>query len=155
MNQPDQIEQKIESLGYRLPEVPTPLASYVNCVRTGNLLFLSGGLPFEGETKFQGKFPDDLSVEEGYAAARLTILNRLAVIKAEVGSLDRVVKIVNLNGFVASAPDFYDHPKVINGASDFLVEVFGDKGKHSRNAFGVAALPLNACCEINLVVEIA
>lgn len=145
---------KIESLGLTLPSVPTPIAAYVNCVRTGNLLFLSGGLPIDGDRKIIGQIPRDVSVEEGSEGARIVILNRLAVIRDEIGSLDKVKRIVTLNGFVNSAPDFYDHPKVINGASELLLEIFGDRGKHSRTALGVAALPLNVAVEINLIVEV-
>jgi enamine deaminase RidA (YjgF/YER057c/UK114 family) len=150
----DQTLAKIESLGLKLPEVPTPIAAYVNCVRSGNLLFLSGGLPIEGDRKVIGKLPADVSIEEGYEASRMIVLNRLAVIRKEIGSLDKVKRIVTLNGFVASAPDFYDHPKVVNGASELLLEIFGERGKHSRTALGVAALPLNVAVEINLVVEV-
>lgn len=148
------ILERIASLGLSLPEVPAPIAAYVNCVRSGNLLFLSGGLPIDGERKIIGKIPTEVSVEEGYEAARICILNRLAVVQAEIGSLEKVKRIVTLNGFVASAADFYGHPQVINGASELLVEIFGDKGKHSRTALGVAALPLNVAVEINLIVEV-
>lgn len=148
------IESRLVELGLTLPEVPTPIAAYVNCVRTGNLLFLSGGLPIDAEKKVIGKVPEDVSIEEAAEGARMVILNRLAVIKNEIGSLDKVVRIVTLNGFVSSAPDFYDHPKVINGASELLIEIFGDKGRHSRTALGVSALPLNVAVEINLVVEV-
>ncbi len=150
----ESIESRLSELGLSLPEVPAPLAAYVNCVRTGDLLFLSGGLPIDGGRAVTGKVPVDVTVEEAAEAARIAILNRLAVIKAEVGSLDKVARIVTLNGFVSSAPDFYDHPKVINGASELLLEIFGDKGRHSRTALGVSALPLNCAVEINLVVEI-
>jgi len=148
------IESRLAELGLTLPEVPAPIAAYVNCVRTGNLLFLSGGLPITGEKKVTGKVPADVSIEEAAEGARMVILNRLAVIRNEIGSLDKVAKIVTLNGFVSSAPDFYDHPKVINGASELLIEIFGDKGRHSRTALGVPSLPLNVAVEINLVVEI-
>ena len=148
------IESRLAEIGITLPEVPAPLAAYVGCVRTGNLLFLSGGLPIDGERKVIGKVPTDVSLEEAVEGARIAILNRLAVIKAEIGSLDKVVRVVTLNGFVSSAPDFYDHPKVINGASELLLEIFGDKGRHSRTAVGVSALPLNCAVEVNLVVEV-
>lgn len=150
----DTILERIQSLGLNLPEAPAPIAAYVNCVRTGNLLFLSGGLPIDGERKIIGKVPSEVSVEEAAEGARMVILNRLAVIRDEIGSLDRVKRIVSLNGFVHSDPDFFGHPQVINGASELLVEIFGDKGKHSRTALGAAALPLNVAVEINLVVEI-
>lgn len=145
---------KITALGLVLPAVPAPIAAYVNCVRTGNLLFLSGGLPVDGDRKIIGKVPTQVSVEEAREGARMVILNRLAVIQDAVGSLDKVVRIVTLNGFVNSEPDFHGHPQVINGASELLVEIFGDKGKHSRTALGVAALPLDVAVEINLIVEI-
>ena len=147
-------EARLDELGLTLPEVPTPVASYVNCVRTGNLLFLSGGLPVENGAIVTGKVPDTISVESATASAKNIILNRLAVIRQEIGSLDKVRRIVNLQGFVNSAPDFPDHPKVINGASDLLLEIFGEAGKHSRIALGAAALPLHAAVEISLVVEV-
>jgi enamine deaminase RidA (YjgF/YER057c/UK114 family) len=150
----DQTLAKIESLGLKLPSVPAPIAAYVNCVRSGNLLFLSGGLPIDGDRKVIGKVPTDVTVEEGYEAARMIVLNRLAVIRDEIGSLDKVKRIVALNGFVASPADFYDHPKVINGASELLLQIFEERGKHSRTALGVPALPLNVAVEINLIVEV-
>jgi enamine deaminase RidA (YjgF/YER057c/UK114 family) len=150
----DRILEKLNSLGLSLPPVPTPVAAYVNCVRSGNLLFLSGGLPIEGDRKIIGKVPSEVSIDEAKEGARIAILNRLAVIREETGSLDKVKQIVALNGFVNSDPDFYGHPQVVNGASELLVELFGDKGKHSRTALGAAALPLNVAVEINLVVEV-
>jgi enamine deaminase RidA (YjgF/YER057c/UK114 family) len=150
----DSIIEKLNSLGLQLPAVPAPVAAYVNCVRSGNLLFLSGGLPIDGDRKIIGKVPSAVSIEEAQEGARIIILNRLAVIREEIGSLDKVKQIVALNGFVNSEPDFFGHPQVINGASELLVEIFGDKGKHSRTALGAAALPLNVAVEINLVVEV-
>jgi enamine deaminase RidA (YjgF/YER057c/UK114 family) len=150
----DTIQAHIEALGHTLPEVPVPVAAYVNCVRSGNLLFLSGGLPIDGDRKIIGQVPRDVSIEEAQEGARIIILNRLAVVKQEIGSLDKVKQIVALTGFVNSAADFYGHPQVINGASELLIEIFGDKGKHSRTALGAAALPLNVAVEINLVVEV-
>ena len=146
--------EKLASLGLTLPSVPAPVAAYVNCVRSGNLLFLSGGLPIDGERKIIGKVPSVVSIEEAQSAARMIILNRLAIVENEIGSLDRVKQIVALNGFVNCEPDFYAHPQVINGASELLVEIFGEKGKHSRTALGAASLPLNVSVEINLIVEI-
>ena len=151
----DSILEKLASMGLQLPAVPEPVAAYVNCVRSGNLLFLSGGLPIDGERKVIGKVPTEVSVEEAREGARMIILNRLAVIRAEIGSLDKVKQVVALNGFVNSAPDFHGHPQVVNGASELLVELFGDRGKHSRTALGAAALPLNVAVEINLIVEVA
>ena len=146
--------EKIASLGLALPAVPSPVAAYVNCVRSGNLLFLSGGLPIDGDRKIIGKVPSAVSIEEAVEGARMIILNRLAVIQDEIGSLDKVKQIVALTGFVNSEPDFYGHPQVINGASELLVEIFGNRGKHSRTALGAASLPLNVAVEINLIVEI-
>jgi len=146
---------KIESLGLKLPEVPKPVAAYVNWVRTGNLLFLSGGLPIDGEVKILGKVPSVCPVEQAVEASRIIVLNRLAVIREAVGSLDNVKQIVTLNGFVNSDPDFTGHPVVVNGASELLVEIFGERGMHSRTALGVAALPLDVSVEINMIVEVA
>ena len=146
---------KIESLGLKLPVVPTPIAAYVNCVRTGNLLFLSGGLPIDGDVKILGKVPSVCPVEKAVEGARIIVLNRLAVIKEAIGSLDNVKQIVTLNGFVNSEPDFTGHPAVVNGASELLVEIFGERGMHSRTALGVAALPLDVAVEINMIVEVA
>ena len=151
----DTILDKLTSLGLILPAVPAPVAAYVNCVRSGNLLFLSGGLPIDGEKKVIGKVPSAVSIEDAREGARMIVLNRLAVIRDAIGSLDQVKQIVSLTGFVNSEPDFYGHPQVINGASELLVELFGDKGKHSRTALGAAALPLNVAVEINLIVEVA
>ena len=148
------ISAKLASLGLVLPDVPAPVAAYVNCVRSGNLLFLSGGLPIDGERKVIGKVPTDVSIDEAREGARIIVLNRLAVIQDAIGSLDKVRRVVALTGFVNSAPDFYGHPQVINGASELLVEIFADAGKHSRTAVGAAALPLNVAVEINLIVEI-
>jgi enamine deaminase RidA (YjgF/YER057c/UK114 family) len=145
---------KLASLGLSLPTVPAPVAAYVNCIRSGNLLFLSGGLPIDGDKKVIGKVPSVVSIDEAKEAARMIILNRLAVIEDEIGSIDRVKQIVALNGFVNCEADFYGHPQVINGASELLVEIFGDKGKHSRTALGAVSLPLNVAVEINLIVEI-
>ena len=146
--------EKIHSLGLTLPTVPVPIAAYVNCVRSGNLLFLSGGLPIDGDRKVIGKVPTDVSIDEAREGARMVVLNRLAVIQDEIGSLDKVKQIVALNAFVNSEPDFYGHPQVVNGASELLVEIFGDKGKHSRTALGAVALPLNVAVEINFIVEV-
>lgn len=150
----DQTLAKLEALGFTLPEVPAPVAAYVNCVRSGNLLFLSGGLPIDGDRKIIGKVPGEVSPAEAAEGARMIMLNRLAVIRDEIGSLDKVRRIVALNGFVNSEPDFHGHPQVINGASEFLLEVFGERGRHSRTALGAAALPLNVAVEINMIVEV-
>ncbi|RYD18396.1 MAG: RidA family protein, partial [Verrucomicrobiaceae bacterium] len=148
------IQNRLETLGLTLPAVPVPVAAYVNCVRSGNLLFLSGGLPIDGDKKVIGKVPTEVSIEEAQEGARMIVLNRLAVIQEEIGVLDKVKQVVAVNGFVNSEPDFFGHPQVINGASELLVQIFGDKGKHSRTALGAAALPLNVAVEINLIVEV-
>lgn len=148
------IEEKIKALGHTLPAAPAPAGSYVNCVRSGNLLFLAGGIPPLDTDTYLGKVPSDTSVETAQEAAQLITLNRLAVVKEAIGDLDNVVRIVNVGGFVNSEPDFYQHPAVINGCSDLLVEIFGDKGIHSRTAMGAAALPLNVSVEINMIVEV-
>ena len=148
------IESRIKELGHTLPEAPAPAGSYVNCVRSGNLLFLAGGIPPLDDDTFKGKVPTDTSLETAQEAARLITLNRLAVVKAEIGDLDKVTRIVNVGGFVNSEPDFYQHPAVINGCSDLLVEIFEDKGVHSRTAMGAAALPLNVSVEINMIVAV-
>lgn len=148
------IENRIRELGYQLPEAPAPAGSYVNCVRSGKLLHLAGGIPPLDDDTYLGKVPTDTSIETAQEAARLITLNRIAVIKAEIGDLDRIKRIVNVGGFVNSEPDFYQHPAVINGCSDLLVAIFGEKGVHSRTALGAAALPLNVSVEINMIVEI-
>lgn len=148
------ILDKIASLGLSLPAVPAPVAAYVNCVRSGNLLYLSGGLPIDGDKKVIGKVPSQVTIEDAQEGARMIVLNRLAVIQDEIGSLEKVKRIVSLGGFVNSEPDFYGHPQVVNGASELLVEIFGEKGKHSRTALGAAALPLNVAVEINMIVEV-
>ena len=148
------IESRIHELGYALPNPPAPAGSYANCVRTGNLLFLAGGIPPLDDDTYLGKVPTDTSIGTAQDAARAITLNRLAVIKDEIGDLDKVSRIVNVGGFVNSEPNFYQHPEVINGCSDLLVNIFGDKGIHSRTAMGASALPLNVSVEINMIVEI-
>ena len=149
------IESRIQELGYSLPDAPAPAGSYVNCVRSGNLLFLAGGIPPLDDDTYLGKVPTETSMETAQEAARLITLNRLAVVKAEIGDLDLVERIVNVGGFVNSEPDFHQHPTVINGCSDLLVAIFDDKGIHSRTALGASALPLNVSVEINMIVEIS
>lgn len=149
-------EAKVIELGIELPAVATPVASYLNAVRTGNLLFISGGLPDLTHEGYRGQVPTAVTPEVAKEAARSAILGRLAVIRAEVGSLDKVTRVVSVQGFVNAAADFGDVPQVINGASDTLVEVFGQEiGAHSRAAVGVASLPLGVCVEVALVVEVA
>ena len=149
------IEAKLKELGVTLPEASTPVANYVNAVTTGNLVFLAGkGPKKEDGTYITGKVGRDLTEEEGYQAARLVGLNQLAALKAEIGDLDRVKRIVKVLGMVNATPDFANQPEVVNGFSDFMVEVFGDKGKHARAAVGMGSLPRNICVEIEMIVEI-
>ncbi len=151
----DMIEEKIESLKISIPVPPKPAGSYVPTVRTGNLVFVSGQIPIkDGKVEFQGKVPTEISVDMAQNAARLCAINILAQLRAEIGSLDNVSRIVRLSGFVNSASDFVEQPKVINAASDLLFEIFGEKGRHSRVALGVASLPLNSAVEIDLVAEV-
>ena len=147
------IEEKIKSLEITLPNPPTPAGSYISAIKTGNLLFISGQIPMEnGKVLFTGKVTDN-NLETAQKAARMCAINLLAQMKRELGSLDKVKKIVRLSGFVNSDAEFYQHPKVINAASDLFFEIFGDKGKHSRIAVGVACLPLNSMTEIDAVIE--
>lgn len=147
------IEEKLQKLGITLPEPPTPAGSYIPAVKTGNLLFISGQIPFEGgKVAFTGKVSDK-NLETAQKSARLCAINILAQIKRELGSLDKVSRIVRLSGFVNSVPEFSSQPKVINGASDLIYEVFGEPGKHSRIAVGVASLPLDSMTEVDAIVE--
>ena len=147
------IEEKLKQLGITLPTPPTPAGSYVPAIKTGNLLFISGQIPMEdGKVLFTGKVTDS-NLETAQKSARMCAINILSQIKKELGSLDKVTRIVRLSGFVNSDVEFYQHPKVINAASDLFFEIFEDKGKHSRIAVGVACLPLNSMTEIDAVVE--
>jgi enamine deaminase RidA (YjgF/YER057c/UK114 family) len=149
------IEEKIESLGIKLPAPPTPAGSYVAVVRTGNLLYISGQIPMEnGELLYTGKVSDE-NLETAQKSAKMCAINILAQLKRELGDFEKVSKIVRLSGFVNSDPEFSQHPKVINAASDLLFEIFGEKGKHSRIAVGVANLPLNSMTEIDAIVEVS
>jgi enamine deaminase RidA (YjgF/YER057c/UK114 family) len=149
------IENKIKELGFELPVLHPPVAAYVPVVRSGNLLFCSGQLPMkEGKVVFAGQVGKDLSKEEAQKAAQLCLLNGLAAIKREIGDLDRIRQIIRLNGYINSAPGFCEQHIVMNGASELAVAIFGDKGKHSRVAVGVAELPLNVAVEMDLIVEV-
>ena len=148
-------EEQLSKIGISLPEVSAPVANYVRAVRTGNLLFLSGSGPKKSNGEYiVGKVGKDLSVEEGYQAARITGINHLATLKSELGNLNKVKRIVKVLGMVNSSPDFTDQPKVINGFSDLMVEVFGERGKHARSAVGMASLPIGIAVEIELIVEV-
>ena len=148
------IEEKLKKLGIEIPTPPSPAGSYIPVVTTGNLAFVSGQIPMkEGKVVFEGKVPETQSIDSARDAARICIINGLAQLKANLGSLDNITKFVRISGFVNSSPDFTEQPKVINAASDLLVEVFGDMAKHSRIAVGVANLPLNSTVEIDMIVE--
>jgi enamine deaminase RidA (YjgF/YER057c/UK114 family) len=152
----EDIEAKLEEMGITLPTPPTPVANYVTAVSTGNLVFLSGHGPLQSDgTNITGKVGTDLSIEEGKEAARVTAINLLASLKAEIGDLNKVKRIVKVLGMVNAAPDFTQHPQVINGCSDLMVELFGEKiGKHARAAVGMGSLPSNIAVEIEMVVEV-
>ena len=148
-------EARLAELKITLPPAPKPVATYVPAVRAGDLLFLSGTGPFkDGVIAFAGKLGKDLTVEQGYEAARLTLLNSLAMVRQELGTLDRVTRVVRLTGHVASAEGFTQQPAVINGASDLLVQIFGDAGRHARLALGAAELPLNMAIELELILQV-
>jgi enamine deaminase RidA (YjgF/YER057c/UK114 family) len=149
------IEERIEELGLTLPSAPSPMANYVTCRRTDNLLFFSGAGAFqEGKPVVFGKVGGELTPEEGYDAARLTGLNLIAQLKKEIGDLDKVTQFVKVQAFVASTPDFQAQPAVMNGVSDLFVEVFGEKGKHARTAVAVPQLPFNIPIEVEMIVEV-
>ncbi len=149
-------ESRLADLGITLPVPPTPVASYVTFVRSGNLVFTSGHGPQRDDGSWiTGKVGTDLTVEEGAQAARRTAIGLLATLRAELGSLDRVTRIVKVLGMVNCPSDFTDHPAVINGCSDLLAAVFGDAGRHARSAVGVASLPMGLAVEIELIAEVA
>ncbi len=148
-------EEKLAALGLSLPVIPAPIASYVHYVKTGNLIFLAGKGPQRGAGEYiTGKLGAGLTTAQGYEAARLTGVIQLAVLKEALGSLSKVKRIVKVTSFVNSDSNYTDHPKVINGFSDLMIAVFGDKGRHARTALGVAALPLNMAVEVEMVVEV-
>ena len=151
------VEQNLAAQGIVLPQPAAPVANYVPVVRSGNLLFVSGQVCFDGQGKLiaKGKLGAGVTVEQGAAAARGCGINLLAQVKAALGDLDKVVRVVRLGGFVNSAPDFLDGPKVLNGASDLMVLAFGDKGRHARTTVGVASLPADASVEVEGIFEVA
>ena len=145
---------RLKELGHELPPVPTPAGSYVPATRSGHLIFTAGQLPFkDGDLAFTGKVGDTVSVDDAKEAARLCALNALAAVAAESGGLNSISRIVKVTGYVASAPGFTRQPEVLNGASDFLGDVFGEAGLHARSAVGVSELPLGAPVEVEIVVE--
>lgn len=150
-----EIERKIEELGYKIATPPKPLAAYVPCVIAGNFIFTAGQVPLVGGSlKFTGKVPIEISEEDAIKAAEICAFNCLNVIKAEIGDLDKIKRIIKVSVFVNSADNFTAQPKIANGASEFLVNVFGEAGKHARSAVGVSSLPLNAPVEVELIAEL-
>lgn len=148
------IEEKIKSIGISIPVPPTPAGSYIPLVKTGNLLYVSGQIPLQdGKVAFTGKV-SDANIETAQKSAKVCAINILAQLKKELGDLEKISRFVRLSGFVNSVPEFTQHPKVINAASDLLYEIFGDNGKHTRIAIGVSSLPLDAMTEIDAIVEI-
>jgi enamine deaminase RidA (YjgF/YER057c/UK114 family) len=148
-------EARLQELGISLPEASAPVANYVNAVRTGNLIFLAGkGPKNEAGEDITGKLGQELTVEEGYEAARSTAITQLGVLKEELGNLNKVKRIVKVLGMVNATPEFTQHPQVINGFSDLIVEVFGPAGKHARAAVGMGSLPSNIAVEIEMIVEV-
>jgi enamine deaminase RidA (YjgF/YER057c/UK114 family) len=148
-------EARLESMGITLNTPSKPVANYVNAVRTGNLIFLAGKGPRKANGEnISGKLGADLTIEQGYEAARITGINQLAVLKAELGNLNKVKRIVKVKGMVNCTPDFTDQPKVVNGYSDLMVAVFGERGKHARAAVGMGSLPSNIAVEVEMIVEV-
>ena len=150
------IEKRLKELGIIIPNAPKPAGSYIPVVLSGKLAFVSGQIPIkDGQVVYQGKVGDAQSIDDAQEAAKLCVINGLAQIEAYCGTLDNLEKIIKISGFVNSIKDFTEHPKVINAASDLLMKIFDEKGRHSRIAIGVSSLPLNATVEIDMVVEIA
>ena len=149
------VEEKVKSLGIKLVTPETSVANYLPSVRTGNLIFLSGKLPVDKDGNLlKGKVGDNMTVQQGYDAARSCAESQLSAIKAEIGDLNKVVRIVKVNGFVSATTDFTELSEVVNGFSDLIVEVFGERGKHARAAVGMASLPLGIVCDIEMIVEV-
>lgn len=150
------VDDNLRSLGISLPTPPAPAGSYVPVVVSGKLAFVAGQIPMEaGQVKFKGKVGKDLPVEEGQKAARLCTVNALAQLRAALGSLDRIERVVKVTGFVNCAPDFVEQPRVVNGSSDLLVQIFGEKGRHARAAVGVSSLPMDSAVEVEFIVQIS
>ena len=149
------IENKIKEIGLQLPEPPKPLAAYIPAKQVGNLVFTAGQLPMvNGEIILKGLLGQDVEIDPAYNAAKICTLNALSAIKGVIGDLDKIKQVVRVVGYVASVPTFIQQPAVVNGASELLLEIFGENGKHARSAVGMAVLPLNAAVEIELTVEV-
>ena len=148
-------EARLKELGIELPGTPSPLGAYVPCVRSGNLLFLSGMLPLrKGKLTRTGKVGEGITLGEAQEDATQVVINALSIVKAELGTLEKVVRCVKLSGFIASAADFVQQPAVLNAASELLLIIFGDRGKHARAAVGVPVLPLNSPLEVEFIFEV-
>jgi enamine deaminase RidA (YjgF/YER057c/UK114 family) len=148
------VEEKLKSLGLTLPQTPKPVAAYIPAIQVNDMVYTSGQLPIvEGELKFKGKLGREISKEQGYEATKICALNALSAIKGIIGDLDRIEQVVKVVGFVASAEGFIEQPAVVNGASEFLKELFGEKGAHARSAVGMAELPLGAAVELEMIVR--
>lgn len=149
------VENKLQELNITLPTPPQPAGAYVRAKKTGNLIFVAGQLPLvAGDLKYIGRIGDDLSIEDGYEAAKICALNVLSILDAEAGSLENIAQLVRVEGFVCSADGFTDQPKVINGASDFFSQILGEAGSHARLAIGVKELPLGASVELSAIAEV-
>jgi enamine deaminase RidA (YjgF/YER057c/UK114 family) len=150
------IEERLRKLNIILPETPKPLGAYVPCVLTGNLLFLSGILPLrEGKLTRTGRVGESVSLQEAQEDSRQCVINALAIVKTFLGNLDKIKRCVKLNGYISSNQDFFDHPKVLNAASELLFEIFGEQGRHARSAIGVSVLPLNSPVEVDFIFEVS
>ncbi len=149
------VEERIKELGIVLRDPGVPIANYLNSVKSGNIIFMSGNGPRRPDGSFiTGKIGTDLTIEEGYEAARLTAIEQLSVLKAQIGDLNKVERIIKVFGMVNSEPSFTQHPAVINGFSDLMVEIFGERGRHARAAVGMGSLPMNIPCEIDMIVQV-
>ncbi|HYJ38260.1 MAG TPA: RidA family protein [Chitinophagaceae bacterium] len=148
-------EENLQNLKIQLPKASAPVASYVNAVKAGNLIFLAGKGPRKENGEYiTGKLGEGLSIQQGTEAARLTAINQLAVLKEMLGDLSKIKRIVKVNGYVNSASNFYDQPQVMNGFSDLMIQVFGEKGRHARTSLGVNTLPMNIAIEVEMIVEV-
>ncbi|MBA3061086.1 MAG: RidA family protein [Nitrospirae bacterium] len=149
-------EEKLKQIGIELPEAPKPLGSYVPLVRTGNLVFLSGILPLvEGKLSREGRVGEKVTVDEAREDARTAAINALAILKSNLGTLNKIRRCVKITGYVSSAPEFTEQPNVLNAASDFMFEIFGEMGRHARAAVGVNVLPLNSPVELEFIFEVS
>jgi len=149
------IQAKLQEFGWELPQAPHPVAAYIPAKRVGNLVFISGQVPFlNGQLKYAGKVGAERTQQEGYQAAELCALNALAVAQSLLGSLDSIEEVVHVRGFVSCTPDFTHQPEVINGASELLVKLFGERGRHARAAVGVPSLPRDATVEVEMILRV-